>query len=211
MGMKNQQLLGLYQVIMKWQFLVLILLAVDCRGTQICPTWFRLSSSTSECECGSKLNGAVKCNNMTEEVSIALEYCMTLSNVSGRLQLVAGNTNNVFIGRSPRGYTLVPENVSKLNEFMCKNSNRKGFLCGDCVSGYGYAPNSHGKECAECNTMYAVAIFSDIWHLAYDNMLCVDYCASPKFSIRLFISLHHLLSVSCCICKGLYWFVLHNG
>ena len=144
---------------MKWQFLVLILLAVDCRGTQICPTWFRLSSSTSECECGSKLDGAVKCNNMTEEVSIALEYCMTLSNISGRLQLVAGNTNNVFIGRSPRGYTLVPENVSKLNEFMCKNSNRKGFLCGDCVSGYGYAPNSHSKECAKCDTMYAVAIF----------------------------------------------------
>ena len=67
---------------------------------------------------------------------------MTLSNVSGEIDLVSGNTNKVFIDCSSRGYTLLPENV-KVDYFMCRNSKRKGFLCGYCVSGYGYAPNSH--------------------------------------------------------------------
>ena len=67
---------------------------------------------------------------------------MTLSNVSGKIDLVSGYTDNVFIGCSSRGYTLLPENV-KVDYFMCRNSKRKGFLYGNCVSGYGYAPNLH--------------------------------------------------------------------
>ena len=135
-----------------------MLITVSCKENDICPTWFHLSPNSSDCECGSSLKGAIECNNATKEVSIALDYCMTLSNVSGRLQLVAGNVNNVFIGRSFRGYTLLPENVSALNEFMCSNSKSKGFLCGECVSGYGYAPNSYSKSCAKCNTTYAVGL-----------------------------------------------------
>ena len=145
---------------MKFFLLLLCLsfLCVDGEDSKTCPTWFHATQSSSHCECGSSLNGAIDCVNATKQVSIALEYCMTLNNVSGELQLVAGRTNNVFIGRSPRGYTLLPDNVSDLNDFMCTNSSRRGFLCGDCISGYGYAPNSYSKECANCNAAYAVGI-----------------------------------------------------
>ena len=136
--------------------LLLLVLTVGYASSLTCPTWFRVLPNTHYCVCGSSLRGAIQCDNDTKKVSIALEYCMTLSNVSGKLQVVAGVTNNVFISRNTRGYTVLPNNAVDLNDFMCTNSSRRGFLCGDCIEGYGYAPNSHNKECAECNATYAV-------------------------------------------------------
>ena len=147
--------------VMKFLLLLTCLSFISAKSedSRMCPTWFHSTQSSSYCECGSSLNGAIDCDNVTKQVSITLEYCMTLSNVSGEVQLVAARTNNVFIGRSPRGFTVLPDNVSDLNDFMCTNSSRRGFLCGDCISGYGYAPNSYSKKCAKCNAAYAVGIF----------------------------------------------------
>ena len=124
-----------------------------------CPTWFHVSSEDLYCECGSSLSKAIDCDNVTQKVSLAVGYSMTLSNISGKLQQVAGDTNNAHLVESRRGFIFPPKNVSLLNDFMCTTSKRRGLLCGDCISGYGFAPNSYSKECSKCNTNYAVAVF----------------------------------------------------
>ena len=124
-----------------------------------CPTWFHVSSEGLYCECGSSLSMAIDCDNVTQTVSLAVGYSMTLSNISGKLQQVVGDTNNAHLVESRRGFIFPPKNVSLLNDFMCTTSKRRGLLCSDCISGYGFAPNSYNKESSKCNTNYAVAVF----------------------------------------------------
>ena len=143
------------------QCLLILVLAVDLILAQHCPTWFqsRSAANDSYCECGSSLSGVVKCDNITKQVSLAIEYCMTYSNVSGKEQQVVGFTNTIFLRDSTRAYKKLPGNVSELNDFMCSDSSRKGLLCGECISGYGYAVNSYNNECAKCDTAYALSMF----------------------------------------------------
>ena len=140
----------------------ILLLIVNLTFTLCCPTWFRAGPgipSNPYCECGSSLGGAIQCDNVTKEVSIVLQYTMTHSNISGKEQLIVGFTNTVFLRSSSRVYTRLPSNVSDINDFMCTNSKKKGILCGECVSGYGYAANSYNNECAKCNTAYDLGMF----------------------------------------------------
>ena len=127
-----------------------------------CPTWFHVppgATNNTSCECGSRLSGEIQCDNRTEEVSLVLGYCMTFSNVSGKELLVMGYTNKASLkGSVNRVYARLPHNVSALDEFMCKNNSRRGFLCGDCISGHGYAINSIYNMCVKCSTAYAVGM-----------------------------------------------------
>lgn len=95
---------------------------------------------------------------MTGQVSIAVGYCMTYSNVSGIQQPVVAYTGYVFPGNREGGYMRLPKNITELNDVMCTSKGAKDFLCGKCVSGYGFAVNSLYNQCAKCNTAYAVGM-----------------------------------------------------
>ena len=144
--------------------LQLLVVSSEVYPGQQCPTWFHVPAgavTNASCECGNNLNDVIECNNVTGEVlSIALGYCMTYSNVSGIQQPVVAYTGYVF----PRtaidegGFMRLPKNISELNDVMCTSRSAKGFLCGNCVSGYGFAVNSIYNQCAKCNTAYAVGM-----------------------------------------------------
>ena len=54
----------------------------------------------------------------------------------------------------PAGYVVILRNLSRLNEYisMCGPLNRKGYLCRDCMHGYGLALNLMGctNKCYDC-------------------------------------------------------------
>ena len=35
------------------------------------------------------------------------------------------------------GFISLPDNVSELNDYMCGPMNRKGFVCSECIEGFG--------------------------------------------------------------------------
>ena len=121
-----------------------------------CPTWFK-ETDTGSCECGPDLGGVIKCDRYTGEVSIILAYCMTYDNSSG--ELLVGYTNYGYIGGRDRAYNPLPKNATLLNDVMCTNISRKGFLCGECMNTTGVAINSMFSECAECSELYSVGMY----------------------------------------------------
>ena len=145
-----------------FKLLCIITLLVYVTGQQ-CPTWSHVppgAVDNTSCECGSRLSGAVECDDRTQQVSLVLGYCMTYSNISGKQEIVASYTNNALLrGSIDRVYVALPQDVSTLNDFMCTNSSRRGFLCGECISGRGYAINSIHNECVKCSTVHAVGMF----------------------------------------------------
>ena len=61
-----------------------------------------------------------------------------------------------------RKYSELPNDPSHFDEVMCGPYNRKGFLCGECVDGFGPAVYSLDLKCANCTDFpaaYALGLF----------------------------------------------------
>ena len=117
-----------------------------------CPLWFYFIPSTNTCQClpfchwsdGTRCfvqgNHLVTVHNNKSSVSI--------SNLKAMPNLHSG------INVTKPGYRLLPENLSELNDFICAPLNRKGYLCGDCIDGFGPSL-SDPNGCYKC---------PDNWH-----------------------------------------------
>lgn len=117
-----------------------------------CPTWFAFNNSTKQCECGNELGGVVHCDQGRELVYIIDCYCMTYDN---QLGIIVGScSTNCIVSPSNTSfgsYTLLPSNISQLNEAMCgKHWNRNGKLCGKCKEGYYQSVYSYRLDCVKC-------------------------------------------------------------
>ena len=89
------------------------------------------------------------------DVYLSIGYLMTFKEDEGIVlsgypyyQLEGHNT-------SDPGYIKLPDNISELNDYMCGPMNRKGFLCGDCIDGFGPSASSIGYRCSNC---------TDVWY-----------------------------------------------
>ena len=116
--------------------------------TNPCPPWFipQGGNTTVECRCGPQTNGII-CDPKTCNTSLHIEYCMTYDPVT-RTQ-VGGNC--LFESKSEL-ITILPANVSELNDFMCGGFNREGQLCGACKKGYGPALLKYDMQCTNCSS-----------------------------------------------------------
>ena len=137
--------------------LLLVALSSVCVAVD-CPIWFR-EAEDGTCECGYNVGSAIQYDNATGQVSLALGYCVTYNNNPQNPQVFVGFTNYDYLGGGNRVYTTLPDNVTELNDFMCKNKSRHGFLCGECDPDYGAAINSFHSTCIECKRVYAVGMF----------------------------------------------------
>ena len=97
---------------------------------------------------GESWNMQIKDNS----VYLSIGYLMTYSEGEGILlsrfpyyQLEGHNVS----GDDP-GYIKLPDNISEFNDYMCGPMNRKGFLCKDCIDGYGPSASSIGFKCSNC-------------------------------------------------------------
>ena len=92
-----------------------------------------------------------------DSVYLSIGYLMTYSEGEGIFlsgypyyQLKGHNVSDHELG-----YIKLPDSISELNDYMCGPMNRKGFLCKDCIEGYGPSPSSIGYKCSKC---------TDVWY-----------------------------------------------
>ena len=57
---------------------------------------------------------------------------------------------------SNRVFSEMPGNTSQLEEVMCSPHNRRGFMCGECIDGYGPAIFSPTVNCVSCTGTFQV-------------------------------------------------------
>ena len=113
-----------------------------------CPTWF--TNSTGSCECGNELNGNVKCHQDILRVDVIIGHCMTLFKNNS---VVAGSCRHAFASNiTSRVYSSVADDPIQLDGQFCGPYNRKGFLCGECIDGYGPSP-LYSDFCASCSDL----------------------------------------------------------
>ena len=85
---------------------------------------------------------------------------------------------------SKPGFIVLPENVSDLNDYMCGPMNRKGFLCKDCIEGFGPSVTSMGYQCSNC---------TDIWY-GIPLLILVEYAPATLFYLIILVFKVHLTS-----------------
>ena len=113
-----------------------------------CPTWF--TNTTGSCECGTELNGCVKCHQDMLRVDMMVQQCMTLFN---NISVVAGFCHHALASNiTSRVYSSVPDDPAQLDSHFCAPYNRRGLLCGECIDGYGPSP-FYSDFCARCSDL----------------------------------------------------------
>ena len=123
---------------------------VNAVEKQSCPTWYVeiKQSGVNRCVCGETLNGAVRCNDTTQQSGLLVGFCMSYNDT----------VNDAVIGRCPFNYhypdtqtfyVTLPNNT-ELNSFMCSGLNRTGLLCSKCQHGLGPAVLPYQRPCVEC-------------------------------------------------------------
>ena len=118
-----------------------------------CPSWFvPFSNDSNHCKCGEAIHHPgriVLCDQNTKQTLLLIGNCMDYNE----------EKDVVFIGGCPftnqKGdvdgvYVKPPQNVSKLNQFLCGELNRTGVLCSQCQEGLGTAIFSYSMQCLPC-------------------------------------------------------------
>jgi len=125
-----------------------------------CPLWFVYSNNSdgkgcSRCECKENFRDIVTCDEKLQKSYLQLNYCMTYNSSYSEEQ----ESDAVSFGRCPyiyysnivnNRYIDLPKNISDLNDVFCAPLNRGGWLCKDCIDGFGPSVVSIGYTCANC-------------------------------------------------------------
>ena len=112
-----------------------------------CPTWQFYNLTSKKCQCGDDVHGAIRCNESTNDVQILNCYCMTM-NQSGQMEVgkcISGcehASNKISDIRNN-----LPQDKSKLNEWLCGDLNKNGSLCGKCKNGYSPVVYTYDLSC----------------------------------------------------------------
>ena len=137
-------------------YIAVLLVPMVCTSNA-CPTWHYYNNATGKCECGFTL----QCSSDVNKVEISNTHCAT----------PLGQEGDYYIGVSLLLYTSkngsrlfseMPGNTSQLEEVMCSPHNRRGFLCGECIDGYGPAIFSLSMNCVNCSrgiSRYGIPIY----------------------------------------------------
>ena len=120
-----------------------------------CPSWHFFIPSTNSCQCLS-FRGALLCDGI--KAYIKGRFFLTVQQDQNIISKSPSKSFNLHqgINATKPGYRLLPENISELNHFMCGPLNRKGYLCSDCIDGFGPSMNiiEHPNHCYECRDNY---------------------------------------------------------
>ena len=125
-----------------------------------CAPWNYMVSSSGQCKCIYSLR-QIKCTD--EGTLLRNGYCTTYKECEGlflsRCPYISSNYYNVS-KQDPR-FIVLPNNISELEDYMCRPMNRKGFLCSQCIDGF--APSFTSPEymsCTNCTeSSYGVPLF----------------------------------------------------
>ena len=124
--------------------------------------WFYFNSTTKAYNCTkicSKITG-IEC--FESGPALAFGYCATYSEDTRSLSIISEcpyfqyGVYNVTVPL----YIPIPTTLSELNDYTCGPLHRKGFVCSECVDGFGPSLTSFGLRCVDCtDAWYRVPLF----------------------------------------------------
>lgn len=115
-----------------------------------CPPGFRpvkcanesLAGKTCDCVC-SHMPG-IECNDVTRKAFLMRHHCISYGQ----------NQSTLVVGRCPYNKLNAIEiskfKAGQLDKEVCEHYNRQGYLCSECIDGYGVTINKYTYSCAEC-------------------------------------------------------------
>ena len=146
-----------------------------------CPLWHVRKNDA--CECNVLLEGSVSCD--ATSVNVVLGHCMTWDN----------STQSAVVNHCPMPglitcphygfFTIhIASNTSgqEVNDISCKQYNRQGSQCSQCIDGYGPAAFSDGFTCADCNSQHSHLWFLNL--LLQLSMVTLMYVVVVLFQIK---------------------------
>ena len=125
-----------------------------------CPTFFYYSNTSHHCECG--VSVGVHCNQQERKAEVDLYTCVTTAEQEGQYYVGGCPFAHTAMNHTNRMLSELPSDPDQLNDVMCGPYNRRGLLCGQCISGYGPAVNQFNLKCANCShipTVLAVGLY----------------------------------------------------
>ena len=152
--------------------------------TDDCPLWHVKRNGV--CQCGTSISGAILCGRM-DTIAVMPGYCMTWDNVSQSAVvnrcLLSRQASDSCQHHSLNAYLVIPTNLSgpELNYVTCKEYNRKGFHCRQCIDGYGPAAFSDSITCTNCSKYMHLWILNLLFQL---TMVTLMYVLVILFQIK---------------------------
>ena len=167
---------------------LLVSRVICCQSLAIidhCPLWHIKRNGV--CQCGASINGAILCGGI-DTIVVIPGYCMTWDNVTQNTIvspcLLSRQTfDSCQHHRIIDPHLVIPTNISgpELNYVTCKEYNRKGSHCSQCIDGYGPAAFSDGITCADCSKYRHLWILYLLFQLI---MVTLMYILVILFQIR---------------------------
>ena len=100
----------------------------------------------------------MKCTD--EGTVLSIGHCMTYSQGEGTFAIQCPYFQLEGHDIAERGYIRLPSNISDLNEYMCGSMYRRGWLCKDCIDGFGPSITSTGYKCVNCiGVWYGIPLY----------------------------------------------------
>ena len=125
-----------------------------------CPTFFYYSNTSHHYECG--VSGGVQCNQQERKAEVDLYTCVTTAEQEGQYYVGVCPFAHTAMNHTNRMLSELPTDPDQLNDVMCGPYNRRGLLCGQCISGYGPGVNQFNLKCTNCSnipSVFAVGLY----------------------------------------------------
>ena len=127
-----------------------------------CGPWHYHKQIDGECQCYQRDGVPVDWIRCTDESALLLfGNCMTYEEGEGTFvsECPYFQAQGHKVSDSEPGYIELPNNISELNDYMCRPMNRKGHLCRECIDGFGPSFTSFGYECSNCTNSFGIPLF----------------------------------------------------
>ena len=122
----------------------------------ICPPWYNVNVSTNAQKCicrKEELWHVLKCDDDLGGL-LQVGYCMTRNSRTGIYSIgyCPYYQSNRHVTKD--GYTRLPDNISELNDYLCRSMNRTGPMCHRCIPGFGPSVTSVNFPCSKCTNIW---------------------------------------------------------
>ena len=175
-----------------------------CRRSWFVPSAENGSPQASEPDCvrGRNIKDVLEYDELKKYFLLISSSCMTLDEKDNITYVGSCPSNSLEITLENNLETVVPHNVSDLNDAMCSAYNRTGLLCSRCGGDLGPAVLSIFSKCLECHE-YGWAFFILLTFVPTTLFSLVIII----FRINVFSPSLKMLVICCQIITNLFFFV----
>ena len=130
-----------------------------------CHPWSFYNDTLHHCQCYESVQvfnirpiELIECSD--RKASIYIGYCMTTEELGTSIGYCAAYSLKVNVSAVNGMYIQLPNNISELNDFMCRPMNRKGRVCSECIDGFAPSVISLRYQCANCTgAWYGIPLY----------------------------------------------------